>query len=310
MYFKIRPFGAGVAHTVYRAYVESLSSTTGGRHSDERRPFFVDPLRRFFFLEHGIVSHQNRHSPPLPHSSFVFFFMSFLHLARQASKSKGSASVALSIAASSFGYCEYSRSQQQGKENESSSSSSDENTRWTSLLDRAIPSPRVLCDRASGDGLDSTLVMASSAAASVAAGGPSDRNHNPFTLRRRATLARMNLHSTKHALETKYEINPEPIGEGAFGQVFVARHRQTGELVAVKRIWKKYSDNQDFVREMSTLLQIQAHGGHPHICQLRENFEQADDYALVLDLIKGGEMFEHLVESGAYSELDGKFVVC
>jgi len=29
-----------------------------------------------------------------------------------------------------------------------------------------------------------------------------------------------------------------------------------------------------------------------------------------LDLIKGGEMFEHLVESGAYSELDGKCTAC
>ena len=251
-------------------------------------------------------------------SSYLSFFMSFLHLARQAAHSKGSAYAALSIVASSLGFCEYSRSQQLqqqqqqqqiGNENESSSEETSQN--WTSLLDRALRSQRVFCDRASIDGPNSAAsVMASSAVTSVAAGDPSDRNHNPFTLRRRATLARMNLHSTKHALETKYEINPDPIGEGAFGQVFVARHRQTGELVAVKRIWKKYSDNQDFVREMSTLLQIQAHGGHPHICQLRENFEQADDYALVLDLIKGGEMFEHLVESGAYSELDGTFAVC
>jgi len=118
----------------------------------------------------------------------------------------------------------------------------------------------------------------------------------------------MNLHSTKvETLESKYELNPDPIGEGAFGQVFVAKHRKTGDLVAVKKIWKKYSNNQDFVREMSTLLQIQAHGGHPHICQLRENFEQPEDFALVLDLVKGGEMFDHLVESGAYSELDGTY---
>lgn len=124
-------------------------------------------------------------------------------------------------------------------------------------------------------------------------------------MRKRATLARMNKSSTKQTLVSKYEVNPDPIGEGAFGQVFVARDRTTGELVAVKKIWKEYSDNQDFVREMSTLLQIRAHGGHPHICQLRENFDEPENFALVLDLIKGGEMFDHLVESGAYSELDG-----
>jgi hypothetical protein len=229
--------------------------------------------------------------------------MSFRHIARQATKSKGSAYAALSMAAVSLGYCEYSKSPAtSGDENDSAN----ENP-FPLLFSRFFQSPpRAFCDRESRD---SASIMASSAA-SLSTGEHSDNSsQNSFSLRRRATLARMNLHSTKHALESKYEINPDPIGEGAFGQVFVARHRQTGELVAVKRIWKKYSDNQDFVREMSTLLQIQAHGGHPHICQLRENFEQTEDYALVLDLIKGGEMFDHLVETGAYSELDGKVVL-
>jgi Protein kinase domain len=222
--------------------------------------------------------------------------MSFLQAARQATKSKGSAYVALSIVASSLGYCEYSRAPARS---ENQNDSSDENQCKT-LLSRDLQRPATFCEPISRVGSETTSVIASSAAGFSS--GP-----NAFTLRRRATLARLNLHSTKQTLDSKYEVNPDPIGEGAFGQVFVARHRQTGELVAVKRIWKKYSDNQDFVREMSTLLQIQAHGGHPHICQLRENFEQEEDFALVLDLIKGGEMFDHLVESGAYSELDGRW---
>lgn len=134
-------------------------------------------------------------------------------------------------------------------------------------------------------------------------------NASTFALRRRATLARMNFRSTKQTLESKYELNPEPIGEGAFGQVFVARDKTTGELVAVKKIWKEYSDNHDFVREMNALLHIQAHGGHPHICQLRENFDEPEHFALVLDLIKGGEVFEHLVQTGAYSELDASRLI-
>ena len=49
-------------------------------------------------------------------------------------------------------------------------------------------------------------------------------------------------------------------------------------------------------------------GGHPHICALREHFEGRDEvdddecYYLILDLVGGGEMFEHLVNHGAYSE--------
>lgn len=40
------------------------------------------------------------------------------------------------------------------------------------------------------------------------------------------------------------------------------------------------------------------------VSMLRENFDEADDYLLVLDLVDGGEMFEHLIKHGAYSEAD------
>lgn len=55
---------------------------------------------------------------------------------------------------------------------------------------------------------------------------------------------------------------------------------------------------------MDALLHIRSHGGHPNICMLRENFDEEDDYLLVLDLVDGGEIFEHLIKHGAYSEAD------
>jgi serine/threonine protein kinase len=60
---------------------------------------------------------------------------------------------------------------------------------------------------------------------------------------------------------------------------------------------------------MNALLQIRAHGGHPNICMLRENFDDQDDYLLVLDLVMGKEMFDHLIEHGAYSEADASRLV-
>ena len=74
--------------------------------------------------------------------------------------------------------------------------------------------------------------------------------------------------------------------------------------MAIKKIWKEFTNRQDCQREMSALLHIKEHGGHPHICSLHENFDEAQHYALVLDLINGGELFDRLVENGAYSELD------
>ena len=80
-------------------------------------------------------------------------------------------------------------------------------------------------------------------------------------------------------------------------------------VVAVKQISKKYTDDSAFEREMDAFLHIRKKGGHPNICGLRENFEEGGYYYLILDLIQGGEMFDHLVKDGAYSEADAARLV-
>ncbi len=78
---------------------------------------------------------------------------------------------------------------------------------------------------------------------------------------------------------------------------------------AVKQISKQYTDDESFQREMGAFLHIRRSGGHPNICGLRENFDEGGFYYLVLDLIGGGEMFDHLVKDGAYSEADAARLV-
>ena len=65
-----------------------------------------------------------------------------------------------------------------------------------------------------------------------------------------------------------------------------------------------FTDEDSFNREMGALLRIRESGSHPNICRLTENFEQRGNYYLVMDLIQGGEMFDHLASNGAYSEMD------
>lgn len=126
-----------------------------------------------------------------------------------------------------------------------------------------------------------------------------------FFARRLQTLRRMREVETKDAsLDTIYKIQSTPIGEGSFGQVFLGKNRQSGESVAIKKIWKEFTNREDCQREMNALLHIRAHGGHPHICSLKENFDEDEHFALILDLINGGELFDRLVDNGAYSELD------
>lgn len=124
-------------------------------------------------------------------------------------------------------------------------------------------------------------------------------------LRRSNTFKLMETQRERETLENRYTVEwSEPIGEGSFGAVYQAQDKKTGEQVAVKKISKRATDDESFQREMDALLHIRKHGGHPNICGLRANYDQGDYYYLVLDLVSGGEMFDHLCNHGAYSEAD------
>jgi serine/threonine protein kinase len=86
--------------------------------------------------------------------------------------------------------------------------------------------------------------------------------------------------------------------------------RITGEKHALKTMPKKYTNNESFQREIVALLRVRECGSsHPNICELKENFDENDNYYLVIDLISGGEMFDHLAQNGPYSESDAAHLV-
>ena len=129
-------------------------------------------------------------------------------------------------------------------------------------------------------------------------------------LARSRTIRRMEDTSTKETLRSKYDVQwKNPLGEGGFGAVYIATDRKTKEMVAVKKISKRLTDDASFQKEMNAFLHIRHKGGHPNICGLRENFDEGGCYYLVMDLVSGGEMFDHLINNGAYSEFDAARLV-
>eukprot|EP00581_Thalassiosira_minuscula_P011730 CAMPEP_0183719576 /NCGR_PEP_ID=MMETSP0737-20130205/12447_1 /TAXON_ID=385413 /ORGANISM="Thalassiosira miniscula, Strain CCMP1093" /LENGTH=826 /DNA_ID=CAMNT_0025949297 /DNA_START=208 /DNA_END=2688 /DNA_ORIENTATION=+ len=159
--------------------------------------------------------------------------------------------------------------------------------------------------------LDQNFVATSASATSPAQCEHASRFHSglmpdhDLRLRRAVTSKRMAAEKSRRTFFSSYEVEfDDPLGSGAYGDVYLCRERHTGEACALKKIPKEFTEDAEFQREMNALLHIRSHGGHPNICMLRENFDEDDDYLLVLDLVDGGEIFEHLIKHGAYSEAD------
>jgi tRNA A-37 threonylcarbamoyl transferase component Bud32 len=144
--------------------------------------------------------------------------------------------------------------------------------------------------------------------------------------------------SSTSEFHRRYTLQSPPLGQGTFGTVYRAVDKTTGRLVAVKRMnnknatttlsssttsrrkKKKNQDNDDNAQqpsqqsntngEVQALLHLDRAGGHPNICSLVGYYpNDSGTTYLVLELVEGCEMFDHLVNQGAYSEYDASRLV-
>jgi hypothetical protein len=80
------------------------------------------------------------------------------------------------------------------------------------------------------------------------------------------------------------------IGSGAFGAVYLARHRETSETVAVKMILAQVAvsaQSRDlFLREMD----VQKALSHPNIVRLREHGSRGGAFYFIMDYCDGGDV--------------------
>ncbi|KAJ0404472.1 hypothetical protein P43SY_008792 [Pythium insidiosum] len=98
------------------------------------------------------------------------------------------------------------------------------------------------------------------------------------------------------------------IGCGGFGHVMVARHRATGQLVAIKTLSKKALASQNQVQHSKAerhVLTLCRH--HPFIIQIHAAFQTIEHLHLVLDYCPGGELFFHLSQVGRFKEHQAAF---
>ncbi|XP_020273162.1 CBL-interacting protein kinase 1-like [Asparagus officinalis] len=103
----------------------------------------------------------------------------------------------------------------------------------------------------------------------------------------------------------KYEIG-RTLGEGNFGKVKFARHVESGHPYAVKvldrkRILDLKIDDQ-IKREIGTLKLLK----HPNVVRLHEVSASKTKIYMVLEYVKGGELFDKIASKGRLSEREGR----
>jgi len=108
---------------------------------------------------------------------------------------------------------------------------------------------------------------------------------------------------TQGKLRDHYRIG-KVLGTGAFGEVRMCVHRESGAQRAVKVLRKSHMDDDEkrmLFNEINILKEID----HPNIIKMYEFFEDEKRYYLVTEICKGGELFDEILQRGKFSERDG-----
>ncbi|XP_049607023.1 mitogen-activated protein kinase 15 [Syngnathus scovelli] len=82
-------------------------------------------------------------------------------------------------------------------------------------------------------------------------------------------------------ISTKYEIKKR-LGKGAYGIVWKAVDRQTGEIVAVKKIFDAFKNKTDAQRTFREVVLLQEFGDHPNVVKLQNVIRAQNDKDIYL----------------------------
>lgn len=97
----------------------------------------------------------------------------------------------------------------------------------------------------------------------------------------------------------------EKIGKGAFSIVYEAVEKSTKDKYAVKVINRKFIKQKLLDREIEIMTKIR----HDNILYCKSVFETEQQIYLVLELVKGGELYDRIVDEGEFTEDEAREIV-
>jgi Protein kinase domain/FHA domain len=136
-------------------------------------------------------------------------------------------------------------------------------------------------------------------------GGDVTSSLGPADSRRRISPRRQPPRQIQHDYDMR-----DVLGRGTMGEVRRAIHRQTGQPVAVKilslvRQRGPWNQCTEIEREATILRQLQ----HPYVVKLLDVYTAPEAIYLVMELVAGGDLFDRIVQRGAYSEINARRVL-
>lgn len=100
-----------------------------------------------------------------------------------------------------------------------------------------------------------------------------------------------------------YTLHNEPLGSGAFAEVWLCDHKRTQETRAVKILHKSGITEEDIKsRAVFTEVEILKSLDHPNVLKVFEYFEDEIDYFIVMEFCPGGDVFNKLESVGTVTE--------
>ncbi|XP_023669188.1 aurora kinase C-like [Paramormyrops kingsleyae] len=93
-----------------------------------------------------------------------------------------------------------------------------------------------------------------------------------------------------------------PLGKGKFGNVYLARERESKFILALKVLFKKQLEKAGVEHQLRREVEIQSHLRHPNILRLYGYFHDSSRVYLILEFAPKGELYGELQRCGRFDE--------
>ncbi|KAH8741219.1 hypothetical protein FG386_000126 [Cryptosporidium ryanae] len=94
----------------------------------------------------------------------------------------------------------------------------------------------------------------------------------------------------------------QTLGIGSFGKVKLGTHEPTGREVAVKIMNKEKMKSLNMYDKSEKEISILKSIIHPHIIRLYEVIDTPTDIYMIMEYVKGGELFDYILQKGRLSD--------